>query len=260
MAGMTARSPYAMAFAARQPQQNIQDALQSQGVANAVSNSAATEARQEAGADYAQKNQQLDNFLNSATVQRLLQPATSQSSSSSSSGGFAPGAGGGMGVYGTWTPTPAATPAAPMPSLPTPQSASNPIFARAKDTVANSLTGLMKASRDNFAGRNLSGGSAELNSMGNILLGGEKQLADVARQQAITDVGTANDFAKTQYAGALTGRGQDIQALDAARSAGLVARGQDLENARASQSQSQSSSTNSLASLMGLINAFKTLY
>jgi hypothetical protein len=250
-----------MALAAQQPQKAIQDALQSQSVLNAVSNSAATEARQEAGADYAQKNQQLDNFLNSQTVRQLLNPTTSQSTSFSSSGPM-PGYGtaGGGSLYGTWTPTPATAPAAPMPNLPNPQSASNPIFARAKDTVAHSLTGLMKASRDNFAGRNLSGGTAELNSMGNILLGGNQQLADVARQQAITDTDTANDFAKTQYAGALTGRGQDLQAMDAARSAGLVARGQDMENARASQSQSQSSSTNSLASLMGLINAFKTLY
>ena len=55
--------------------------------------------------------------------------------------------------------------------------------AQAKDTVANSLNGLMKASRDAFAGRNLSGGSAEINSMGNILAQGNQQLADVARQQ-----------------------------------------------------------------------------
>ena len=239
-------------------QQQQQDLLYQQR----QTDQANTAALQQQSALAGQKQNQLDRLLNDYSVQKFLTPSTQTSSSSASSGsvGF-PLANygiGGTGVSGgMWTPSPAAA-QIQAPTLDT--SGSRAAFAKAKGTVANSLTGLLKASRDNFAGRNLSGGTAEVNAMGNILLGGNKQLADTVQANAIGESNAANQLAQTAYQGAITQRGQDISAADAMRAAGLTARGQDMEQARASQSLSQSQSQNSLASLMGLLNAFKTLY
>lgn len=233
----------------------LNDPIRQQGVQNTVTGMAANQARLDQSQDYSQHIQQFDNFLGDANVQRLLNPSGSTSSSSSISGA-GPGVGGyGYGTAGTWTPQPVS-----VPQVPAPTSASSAAFARAKGTVANSLSGLMKSVRDQYAGRNLSGGTGEMNAMGNILLKGNQQLADTAQANAVNEAGIANDFAKMGYQGAITQRGQDIGALDSARAAALTARQQDLEQSRFSQSQSQSQAQNGLAALMGLTNLFKTLY
>ena len=235
----------------------VNDPARLQGRQNVMTGMAADQARKDTANDFSSHMGQFDSFLGDPMVQRLIGPTGSTNQSSSISG---PGLG-----AGTWRPTFGAagmsgSGGAPMPTLPSPQSTAGIQFARAKDTVANSLTGLMKAVRDNYAGRNLSGGTGEMNAVGNILLGGQKQLADTARAGALADANTANDFAKTGYEGALTGRGQDISANNALNALELQARGQDLEQSRFAQSQAQSQSQNGIAALMGLMNAFKSLY
>lgn len=220
--------------------QNMRTTLNDQAVTNAQTQSAAAQARNDQGLDF---SQHLGEFQQLLGV--LPKPGASSSSSTSMSGGAG---------AGTWTPTPV------MPQVQlgaggigAPASSSGPAFAKAKDTVAHSLTGLMKAARDNFAGRNLSGGSAEINAMGNILTRGNQQLADVARDQAIKDTDTANDFTKTAYAGGITQRGQDIAARSADADRAAAA-------ARDERSFSQSQSQNNMAAILGLLSAFKSLY
>lgn len=231
----------------------------------------AEDARKLKQGDY---DQDLLNF--SSFVNKFFPMAGGGSTTiSSTSGGAGTGAAGGpitqvpgMGTVGTWTPS--ALP--PMPTLPNPQSTSDLAFGKAKDQVGSSLQGLMKALGNQFADRGISGSSTAGNTIADTLVKGNGQLAQVATDQAIHDANTANDFAKTQFEGSLTGRGQDIGALESARSAALGERGQDVtmrgqditdqsERARLAYQQQQ----DRLGSIMGLWKAFmgsngKSLY
>lgn len=189
---------------------------------------ASTQARSDQAKSFGQNFDQFSQFVN----RFLPDGITGSSASSTTSPGGAAGAAAGSGAGttatpATWTPTPLATPAR-VASMPTAASTAGPAFAQAKDQVGGSLNGLMKAMGDQFSARNMAGGSAEANSVGNTLAQGNQQLADVARDQAIktTDVQNADDLA--QYNGGITERGQDIGANEAANQASLTGRGQDL--------------------------------
>lgn len=165
----------------------------------------------------------------------------------------------GMGTVATWTPQ--ALP--PMPSMPSPQSTSDLAFAKAKDQVGSSLSGLTKALGDQFNSRGIGNSSLAGSTIADALVRGNGQLAGVATDQAIKNTDTANDFAKTAFQGALEGRGQNIGAMEhandtytAQRGQNITERGQDLDAAaRAAQLRLQTQQDR-LASITGLWKAF----
>jgi hypothetical protein len=152
-------------------------------------------------------------------------------------GGGLPGTGFGGGGTGTGTPLPTERIAVPDTSA-----AQAAIFNRAKDQVGRTTAGSLTALRSALAGRGLLGGGAEVKGAANILTGGQQQLGDTTREQAIQEATRQNDFAKLGYQGSIEQRGQDIttsegaanRALDAAKAAytgGITQRGQDIEEA-----------------------------
>ena len=125
-------------------------------------------------------------------------------------------------------------------AVPDTSAAQAAIFNRAKDQVGRTTSGSMTALRSALASRGLLGGGAEVKGTANILTGGQQQLGDTTREQAIQEATRQNDFAKLGYQGAIVQRGQDItttegaanRALDAAKAAysgGITQRGQDIE-------------------------------
>lgn len=88
------------------------------------------------------------------------------------------------------------------------------IFARAKDKVGevgrSALTGLRSA----LGGRGMLGSGAESKGTASIVNKGQGELGDTVRQSAITDSNQSNANATTNYGGAITQRGQDIQAQE----------------------------------------------
>lgn len=257
-------SPHAVQARQQVAQQRLSEQDANQALASDQQDSAvAGEAK-----DFTQRHGQFDEVLKGLQNSGYLSPNSGASSSSSSSGGGgssvpAWGGSGGAGgaAAGTWTPTTATVSGVGAP--PAPGQAGAEAFGRAKDRVGNSLTGLTKALGNNFSARNMSGGSAEVGAVGDTLLRGNQQLADVARDQAIKETDDQNDYQSMLYQGGLTQRGQDLGALDSARSAGLTARSQDLsargqdlaaEEARASRTAASTRSNQD--AVLGLWNAF----
>lgn len=230
-----------------------------QKLAQAQTADQAAFSRDQQGADFRQGQSQLMTVLDGLKGAGYLGDSTSSSSSSGSSGA---GGGGGAAV-GPWTPKMPGAPgaaAAPVAPLADPTNAGNAAFARAKDRVGNSLQGLTKALSNQFSGRNMQGGTAEINAVGNVLASGNHELADVAREQAIQESGDANDFARTRYEGDISQRGQDLSALSAINSQSLTARGQDIAALDAREARNVATANSKkpidLGSIMGLWNAF----
>ncbi len=100
------------------------------------------------------------------------------------------------------------------------------------------------------------GGGGERRGVTNILTAGQGQLGDTAREQAVSDVNRATDFAKMGYEGAISQRGQDVtqreqtiaagnsaadRALAAASTAfsgGITQRGQNIGSSDAAAGRS----------------------
>lgn len=212
---------------------------------------------QKHGVEQTQQTNDLDAFL-----QHYGSWFDAPQSNSAAFGGGAGGSGSIHGVSeapavpGTWTPPPV--------GVPNPQSSSNVAFARAKDTVGSSMSGLLKAVKNQFSTRGLTGSNLEGRGIVDALMGGEKQLADVAREQAIQDTNTGNNFAQMGYQGGIAQRGQDIGLMEANANAGLAhrsqditMRGQDLMDRRAGQDSVRADRGTRTASITGLMNAFR---
>lgn len=237
----------------------------------AMNNGTAPYASASSDANFA-RTQQADNFQQGLGefgqfVNEFLPQAGGGTTASSSGAGVGP-SGGQLLTGGTWTPTVAAPSSAAPAQISfsaTPQSTAGPAFANAKAQVGTSLLGLQKALQASMAGRNLSGSTAETNAEGNILLGGEQQLGNVATQSAITDANTANQMANEAYQGAITQRGQDLTADTAANQEALTARGQNISaneaavNEQLARDQFNYTQTQDrLKSIAGLYSAFQS--
>jgi|GEM_PF-5987221 len=94
--------------------------------------------------------------------------------------------------------------------LPDTSAAAAAAFARAKDKVGAQTAGSVTALRSALAGRGMLGGGGERRGVTGILTAGQANLGDTAREQAVSDVNRATDFAKMGYEGALTQRAQDV--------------------------------------------------
>lgn len=210
-----------------------------QNIANDTAASAADTARSIQNADFGQNLNEFRTFMNEFGPQ--------MGGSSSTAGAAATG-------VGTWTPTPISTTAAPTIQAPSSAAMDSANFSRAKDQVGNTANAAIQGLQRAMEARGIAPGSSiEAAQLGSIYDQGLGQLADVSRQNAITDTQTATDLAKANLSAAVTERGQDIGANTAANQAALEARGQDI-------GANEFSTTNQRESLAALLSAFKGLY
>lgn len=114
-------------------------------------------------------------------------------------GGF--GAGGGAGAAGPYT--------API-QMGDPTAANNAQFATAKDKVGEQARSALSSLRDELGSTGMLGSGSEAQGVRDIIAGGQGQLGQVSRDLAVQNANTANDFAKTNFGGAITQRGQDV--------------------------------------------------
>jgi hypothetical protein len=124
-------------------------------------------------------------------------------------GGAASGATGGTGG-----PVTGGSSVAPM-QMPDMSQSNSAIFAQAKDKVGK----LSRASLDSLSGelgsQGMLGSGAQVQGTRDIIQSGAGELGQVDRDLASKQADTALDVGKTNYAGALTQRGQDIGAQEA---------------------------------------------
>lgn len=200
-----------------------------------------------------------------------LNPNTASSSSSSSSsttGGGYPATvsmGGGSGTFGTGVFNPGGTGAAanlPPPvsfAAPDVSAAESAAFGRAKDTVGQTTQGALTALRSALGGRGMLGSGGEFRGTSNIITGGQQQLGEAARDQAMKRADLAEKQAELGYTGGISQRGQDLSAKAAADalaaqlaeaqySGQITQRGQDIsaQIAKAQQGLSQQSMQQSM--------------
>jgi hypothetical protein len=83
-------------------------------------------------------------------------------------------------------------------------------FSRAKDRVGLATQGLLKSVGSIADARGIGGSSIEGDLIGSALSGGQGQIADLLRQQAITSLDRDYDVEDRDYAGDITQRGQDV--------------------------------------------------
>jgi hypothetical protein len=88
--------------------------------------------------------------------------------------------------------------------------AQNAAWLRAKDRTANTYRGALNALQNQMVTRGVEGGGIEAANTRGILGQGAGELSDVAREQAINDIATQMDIAKTKYQGGITQRGQNV--------------------------------------------------
>ncbi len=83
-------------------------------------------------------------------------------------------------------------------------------FARAKDSIGQTMRASMTSLRENLAGRGALGGGLEAAGTADVIGQGANTLSDVVTNQADYDVAGQNQSANQRYQGALTKRGQDL--------------------------------------------------
>lgn len=155
-----------------------------------------------------------------------LAGGTATAGATGTSGAFGTGApAAGTGSGGPVTPGSGVAPI----QMPDMTSANASTFAAAKDKVGQ----ISRSSLDSLAGelgsQGMLGGGAQVQGTRDIVANGAGQLGQVARDQATTNAGQALDVAKTNYGGALTQRGQDIQSQEANASLAIQRQNQQYQ-------------------------------
>lgn len=130
--------------------------------------------------------------------------------SGSGSGSFGNGAGGGYGGSGMTTGS-----RLPNLTLPDQTAGTNAAFATAKDKVGKTARSGLDSLRGELGASGMLGGGAEGQLVRDVIQSGTGELGQVARDQAMKSADLSADFAKTNYAGGITQRGQDVSAQEA---------------------------------------------
>lgn len=170
-------------------------------------------------------------------------PGVSGSSSGAASG-TAPGFSGGpiSGGTGMTPPPPGATPppaagATPHIAPPDTTQQNAAIFSRAKDTAGSIARASLNSLNGELGASGMIGSGAQVQGDRDIIATGAGQLADVNRQNMINDANQATEFAKLNYTGDLTQRGQDLGYSSTSRGQDLnystAYRGQDIQSQEA---------------------------
>lgn len=91
------------------------------------------------------------------------------------------------------------------------QASESAAFGRAKDRAGLVARGSLDSAQDVLAGRGLLGSGLESKAYQDVIGKGATDLTDVVRQQAVDSVDRAERRADTEYGGAITQRGQNMQ-------------------------------------------------
>lgn len=176
---------------------------------------------------------------------------------SASAGGGATAFGGGSGVPGGGgSGVPGGGAGGYMPSLQLPdQSAGTAAaYATAKDQVGKSGRASLDSLRGELGASGMLGGGAEGQLTRDVITDASGQLGQVSRDQASKGADLSADFAKTNYAGGITQRGQDVQSQEAQARLAQEAR---LADASLSFQKQQAASANQLQMLQLALSGLK---
>ncbi len=152
---------------------------------------------------------------NAATASGLLSPSLTALDGSGGTGAAGTtGAAGaaGTGTGGTTTGAPGAVPKVQMPD---PTEATNQAFARAKDTAGNLSRASLDALNGELGSQGMLGGGGQAQGAADILARATNTMGEESNMEAGKNVDLAADFAKTNFQGGITQRGQDIQQQEA---------------------------------------------
>lgn len=131
------------------------------------------------------------------------------------SGGSAFGTGSSVGTNGAGTSGVSGGAPVGQLQLPDQSGKTNAIYATAKDQVGKSGRASVTALRDELGATGALGGGAEVQGTRDIIANAAGDLGQVSRDQAGKQADLSADFAKTNYAGGITQRGQDVSASEA---------------------------------------------
>jgi hypothetical protein len=129
--------------------------------------------------------------------------------------GSATGGGSSVGTNGFGTSGVSGGGRLPTLQLPDQTAASNAAFATAKDRVGKIGRASLDSLRGELGATGNLGGGAEGQLTRDIIQGGAGELGQVSRDQAVKEANLSADFAKTNFAGGITQRGQDVSASEA---------------------------------------------
>lgn len=176
-------------------------------------------------------------------------------SSGAGVGGFGSGGAGvpGGGVPGGGTNV---TGGGHLPSLTMPdQSAGTAAaYATAKDQVGKAGRASLDSLRGELGASGMLGGGAEGQLTRDVIQGSEGQLGQVSRDQASKGADLSADFAKTNFAGGITQRGQDVSSQEAQARLAQEAR---LSDANLAFQKQQAASSNQLQMLQIALSGLK---
>jgi len=145
----------------------------------------------------------------------------------------------------------------PTLQLPDQSAASNAAFATAKDRVGQTSRASLDALRGELGASGMLGGGAEGRLVADVITKGEGELGQVSRDQAMKESDLAADFAKTNFSGGITQRGQDVSAAEAAA---RLAQEQRLADASLNFQKQQAASQQQLQMLQLALSGLKTAY
>ena len=148
---------------------------------------------------------------------------------------------GSTGVAGTPGVTGSSGSGSPIPQItPTDMTASNAAtFANAKNQVGQTSRASLDALNGELGAQGMLGGGAAVQGARDVVNAGQTQLGAVTNQNAITDAQQQQADTLANLTAATTGRGQDIQAQEAAATEALAANNQQFQQSYLKQQQLQ---------------------
>jgi hypothetical protein len=150
-----------------------------------------------------------------------LTPSGGASAFGGGTGSAAPAVGGGGTAFGTSSGGGTAAPGVsgggrlPALTLPDQSAGTDAAYATAKDKVGKSSRASLDALRSELGATGQLGGGAEGQLTRDVITSAAGNLGQVSRDQAMTGANLSADFAKTNFAGGITQRGQDVQSQEA---------------------------------------------
>lgn len=142
----------------------------------------------------------------------------------------------------------------PTLQMPDQSAASAASFATAKDRVGKTSRASLDALRGELGASGMLGGGAEGQLTRDVIQSGAGELGQVSRDQAVKETDVASDFAKTNFAGGITQRGQDVSASEAQARLAQEAR---LSDANLAFQKQQAASSQQLQMLQLALSGLK---
>lgn len=169
-----------------------------------------------------QQGQAVNEFTKAASpaLAGLMAGGTGVGSGTVNGSPYGGGSGGGTASTGNNTGSPAgglmgASGRLPALTLPDQTESNAASFATAKDTVGKTGRASLDALRGELGATGNLGSGAEVQGVKDIIQSGAGELGQVSRDQAVKNTDLKTDIAKTNYAGGITQRGQDVSAQEA---------------------------------------------